>query len=477
MKRKISLALAVGAVFFGTIFLFAACQSWRRPPAPRRVVIILIDTMRRDHVSAYGYAKPTTPNLDRIAAQGLRFARAVSASSWTQPAVASLFTSTYPSVHHVTRTPSSDAAMSVLPPELTTLAEFLKAQGFVTHAVTSHPYLSALSGFDQGFDQFETASKIIDEREPKAVMDRGLAWLERQPKAEKFFLYVHIMGPHFPYLPPPEVQGRFTTERVQGVKEVFAGKNYGEQSDYLGGAGLSFFQSRPDLKAELIGLYDEEILYSDEQVGRMWEALSARGLGHDTMLIILSDHGEGFLGHGRFGHGNSLFGELTDVPLIIYYPPLGQGRTVAGLVSLMDLFPTLVELFGADRPEPMQGVSLLPFIRGGKEHEPVLSELHVLGLARLTTPSSSLIFRPRLKVQRDGQTSFQEQETMFFNLTEDPGEKNNLAAGQPELADPLLQTLLTMEEENRKIKIPPAKPRKLDDQTLQELKALGYIKN
>jgi arylsulfatase len=438
-------------------------------------VLLVIDTLRADHVHAYGYERETTPWMDKLAGKGVLFERAVAASSWTQPSMASLLTSTYPMVHQVTRTPQSHAGMSVLPPDLVTISEFLKERGFATHAVSSHPYCSALSGFDQGFDGFDTVSEVISEYEAQEVMDRAIQWLSSQTVQSEFFLYVHIMGPHFPYVPPPEFQGRFTTERVEEVKAVFRGMDYKQQIDFMGAEGVEFFKSRPDLLAELIGLYDEEIAFSDSQVGRLWKTLESLGMLPSTMLIVLSDHGEGFLQHGRFGHGNSLFRELLEVPLIIYYPPLGEGVRVKGMVSLMDVFPAICALFRSAPPYPAQGSSLLPVIGGGKDHAPVLSELLIMGIARLTTHEHALIYRPRLKVQRQGR-SFEEPEAIkLFNLNEDPIEMKDVSGQQPELAGSMVESLLRMEQENRRIKIAPAQSRRINEELRQKLMALGYL--
>jgi arylsulfatase A-like enzyme len=403
------------------------------------------------------------------------FERAVASSSWTQPSMASLFTSTYPSVHHVTRTPDSDVGLSVLSPEFVTLAEFLQGQGFATHAVSSQPFCNALSGFDQGFDQFETVSSVTDSNESRLVMDRALTWVGRQDPDRSWFLYVHVMGPHSPYIPPPEFQGRFTTERVKEVKAILDPMGYKEQVEYLAGAGVQYFSARPELLAELVGLYDEEIAFADEQTGRLWQELESRGMLDRTMFIVLADHGEGFLAHQRFLHGNTLYRELTDVPLIIAYPPLGQGARVKAVVSLLDVYPLLVDLLAGAPPYPMQGVSLLPFIKGHEERDPVMSELIEKGIAKMSGPGYSFFFQPKARFKRDGSTITQEQRTYLFDLAADPDEMNDLAEKQPERVQKLLDTFLEMERENLKIKIKPARSRGLNPEQIEQLKALGYL--
>jgi arylsulfatase A-like enzyme len=432
------------------------------------VILVVIDTLRADHVHSYGYQRNITPNLDRIASGGLLFERAISTCSWTQPSMASLFTSTYPLVHHVRGAPDgSRIEVSVLPPDLVTMAEFLKGQGLVTRAVSSQPWTNPLAGFGQGFDDFETVSKLLDEREAEKVMDRALHWLSSRSGKERFFLYIHMMGPHYPYIPPPDFQGRFTTGRLRKVQALLEGKEYNDQIKYLIGEGKRAFMSDPGLLSELIGLYDEEVAYSDHQVGRLWSLLDSRDMLDGTMLIVLSDHGEEFLEHNMFVHGHNLFRETVEVPLIVHYPPLGRGIRIAGIVSLMDVFPTIVELFNAEPPYPSQGRSLMDMISGGGDHSPALSENLGHGLVKLTTPSHSIIYQASLAHLPD--------RTWLFDLNEDPLEKADVSDEYPDITERMLGELLDMEYQNQKIKIKPVSSRSLTREQIEQLKAIGYL--
>lgn len=237
------------------IFLFisacnpSSCHRGKEIQAPERVVLIVIDTLRRDHVSAYGYEKKTTPWIDRLASQGITFDRAVAPSSWTQPSIASLFTSTYPTVHHITMPPSKDASMSVLSSRFMTLGELMKKAGLSTRAISSQPWISPLSGFGQGFENFDLVSNMLDERESEKVFDKALEWLATSKKHHRFFLYLHVMGPHWPYNPAPEYQGKFTSVRVKKVTKLFKGKQLIEQYEVLTKTEKARFQSDPGLLA------------------------------------------------------------------------------------------------------------------------------------------------------------------------------------------------------------------------------------
>lgn len=436
-------------------------------PPPKRVVLLVIDTLRRDHVGAYGYEKNTTPHLDSLAKEGVLFKDAYSNCSWTQPSMASLFTGAYPLVHKVTEPPDSEfVAAAVLPPGVTTMAEFLKAEGMTTHAVSSQPWCNDLSGFDQGFDGFEKVSTILDTREAEKVMDQSLEWLEKQGPDEDFFLYIHIMGPHFPYIPPPEWQGKFTGPRLPEIRSMLEDKNYVDQSRVLH-KKRHRFASDDGLLAELEGLYDEEVAFSDHQLARLMARLDKQGMSEGTMVIVLSDHGEEFVEHGRFFHGHSLYRELLEVPLVIWYPPLGKGVEVDDMVSLVDVFPTLIELFDGKKPDHCQGKSLAPLLWKDGGHGPILAELVGHGLGKLTTPDYSFIYQ--------GEIRDKSEQTMLFDRKADPHEEKDISDKKPELNNEMLSRFLEMESINMDKAVKPVKSRKLDDEQQKRLRALGYL--
>ncbi len=445
------------------------CSGDAGVPAPRRVILLVIDTLRKDHVGAYGYERNTTPNFDRLSQKGILFKNPFATCSWTQPSMASMFTSTYPSVHHVLRPPDSTIVSSaVLSPEFVTLTEFLKDQGMKTQAVSSQPWCNDLSGFDQGFDDFAVVSKIIEPREAEMVMNKSLEWLQKQSPDTRFFLYIHIMGPHFPYIPPGRYKGMFTSSKVEKVKRMLEGLDYADQMLVLNKMNKHLFKNDPGLLAEVVGLYDEEVAYSDAQLARLLEALDSRGLMQGTMLIVCSDHGEEFLEHDKFLHGHSLYRELIEVPFLIYYPPLGEGVEVEGLVSIIDIYPTIVELFDKDAPYPCQGRSLVPHVSDNGGREFVLSELFTRErIKNLTTNTHSLIYQPA--------SGEEEERTRLYDLINDPREKKDVSEKLPETVAQMLSILRSMDRENQNIKIEPVRSRNLTPRQARQLRALGYM--
>jgi len=326
--RRWHLVLAVALLTFG-------CEA----PRPTNVIVVLIDTLRSDHLGCYGYARPTSPNIDRIAAEGFVFDAAIAQSSWTAPSVASLFTSVYPSAHGVVRFGSK------IPQEFTTLAEVLHQRGLKTAAFSANmAFVSPEKAFDQGFDTFEVLTRraLPDETDQKifgkvsseaeAVTDRVLRHLEGVGN-EPFFLYVHYIDPHTPYDAPGENRDRF----------VAPGWNGKTAADFFGVGGMV---NATDAEVpHLLDLYDGEIAYTDAQLGRLFSYLDSTGLMDKSLLVITSDHGEEFHDHGGFTHGTSLYREQVQVPLIVRAPG-GGGRRVAKTVELVDVGPTVIEELG-----------------------------------------------------------------------------------------------------------------------------------
>jgi arylsulfatase A-like enzyme len=309
------------------------------------VVLVSIDTLRRDHVGAYGYAKPTTPRLDALAREGLLCEDAVSTSSWTLPAHLSMLTGVDPAAHggvdmhhgHNRRDP--------------TLQALLKTAGFATRAITSHLYVSALYGFDTGFDHLD----FHQERKATDVADRAIALLDRLGD-RPFFLFLHFYDPHWHYDPPEGTRRLFATG--------YAGTLTGLWQDFKE-------KTRENTSAEelahLLALYDGEIRYTDDEIGRILDHLKARGLDKSTLVLATSDHGEEFLEHGSWEHQKTLYEEVVRIPLILRGPGVTPRRE-KNPASLLDVAPTVLAWAGlAPRPEH-QGQSLLSPLGDGETY-------------------------------------------------------------------------------------------------------------
>src|SRR5262245_7793877 len=319
------------------------------------IVLIVVDTLRADHLGAYGYDRGTTPHLDVLARQGTVFDAAWSAAPWTLPSVMSIMTSRYPSSHRV----ENDGLK--LGADTPTLAETLERSGYATAAFVSHVYVSSAFGFGRGFETFEDFGlsrpdyRLEAGMEPRAdrVTDSALAWLDRQGR-RPVFLFVHYFDPHWPYDPPE-------TFRPPGEA------GYHGSLDAAYDSISRFLDPRQplpdDYRAFLLARYDGEIRFVDEQIGRLLDRLSASERGPRAWVVVTADHGEEFKDHGSMGHGRRLYEEVVRVPLIIRRPGKngapGGGARVSAPVSGIDLLPTLVAAAGAPAPAGAQGVSLL----------------------------------------------------------------------------------------------------------------------
>jgi arylsulfatase A-like enzyme/Tfp pilus assembly protein PilF len=454
-----------------------------RPEMPN-VVLIVIDTLRADHVGAYGYGIPTTPNIDLLADRSVVFETVVSQAPWTAPAMASLFTGLYPSVHGLdggivwgeeAAPPAGGlpfAVQKALPPGHQTLAEAFRDSGYTTAGFVSNLYVNSIFGFAQGFDHFDDdyADYNFEQGEVKRRADvtneRVFNWL-RSELEEPFFLLVHYNDPHWPYDPPPpfgrnliaEYDGSLTPTKTREVVVT-----HHEVPPPISDQDLAY----------IVGLYDGEIQYVDAQLGRLLEA--ARGLPteRDLVTVLTADHGEEFLDHGAFNHGYTLYEEQTSVPFIVSAPSKIEPRRVSQQVRLIDAAPTLLEMAGIDyRKERFQGQSLVPLMVGSSlDPLDAFSEATNFGgqSALRSTDSHKLIH------------SLIDPQWLLFDLDSDPGELNDLATLRAERLRELAARLEAWREENRALRVrinvagTGVDQVVLDEEMRKGLEALGYIR-
>ena len=367
------------------------------PAARPNVLLLSVDTLRRDHLGCYGHERDTSPHLDALARTGVVFDRAVSPCCWTLPSHASMLTGLYPAYHGL----QDDGVM--LPEEVPTLAEGLQALGYRTLAVVSHVYVSKAFDLQRGFDLFDDSLILGGKTNPVAgqVVERFLRHLGREPR-QPFFAFVHFFDPHWDYAAPAPFRGRFANPRYDGPVD-------GTYQQMLTYNARGKRMSRAD-RRQSKALYDEEIAYVDFEIGRLLGALGERGLLDDTVVVFTADHGEEFEEHGRIGHAKTLFAEQLDVPLIIAGPSgLPPGSRRSDLVSLVDLAPTLLELAGG---RPMEGAHGSSLLREGSSRV-VFAE--------------SIRFGTEIRaVQKDGHKLIHypgEDRWLFYDLLEDPTEQ------------------------------------------------------
>ncbi len=325
----------------GRVVLGSPRLSSARPSPHGRVLIwISQDTVRADHVGLYGYGRPTTPAIDRRAAEWVVFDEAVATAPWTLPSLVSQFTGRYPSRHGAVL---DDQARE---PGQATVFQALAAQGFTVLGVTANRFVSPEFGTADGFDALSfTPSDAGD------VTQLALGELLENWGGGDLALFVHYMDAHFPYDPPPRFRALFATSYRGPVN----GRNF---------IGLAPGRTPPDEVAYVRALYDAELAHSDEQIDFLLESLDRRGLLSPAVVVYSADHGEGFLDHGKWLHASTVYRELLRVPLAISAPGL-RPRRVREPVSMVDLAPTLLDLLGVPAPASMQGRSLRPALEGG----------------------------------------------------------------------------------------------------------------
>jgi len=319
---------------------FLAACGGATPESPAvgpNVLLICIDTLRADHLGCYGAERDTSPNLDRLAARSIRFVDASATACWTKPSVPSFLTGTYPLQHGVYQGSARDeggASSDVLPASAWTLAEAFSAAGYQTAAFVKNAQLRAGLGFEQGFDLY------VDEAgDAREIRWQASDWLAERDPARPFFLYLHLLDAHWPYDIPTEAARRWASP---GGVDFFRGDGARELRDAINGGELELTGEQ---RADLVALYDGAIRYVDGELGRLFAWLEREGVADDTLISVLSDHGEEFLEHGKIGHGHGLFENLLRVPWLLHVPGR-PAQEVAGSVSLVDVFPTLLAAAG-----------------------------------------------------------------------------------------------------------------------------------
>ncbi len=409
--RRVGTACLVGL----SLVLFA-CGRDSRP----NVLLISIDTLRADHLKAYGYERETAPSLTRLATDGARFENSYSQSSSTVPTHASLFTGRYPFQHG-----SYHVGLPVRDEELT-LAERLSEQGYQTFGAVSSVRFRGKTGFDQGFDVFARFDELEKNERSSAVTDQVLAWIDEA--REPWFGLVHYFDPHQPYAPPEPFRSQWHPGLPMPKPEG--------TSDYL------YFHNGPDravppeVLAYLRALYDSEIRFLDVQLERLFARLTPeRGMA-GTLVIVTSYHGEEFKEHGGLSHSERLYEELIRVPLLVWWPGrISAGTLVEAPVQTIDVLPTLLELIGVGRPDGLPGRSrageLLASGGGAGDSgddsplpgHPVLTQLMPSRWA-LTADVADARFK---YVSRD------DAPHRLYDLTSDPGELRDLLDDRPEV--------------------------------------------
>ncbi len=468
-----------------------------RPDDPD-VVLVVLDTVRALNVSSYGYARATAPELDRLAAEGALFLDATSPSTWSLPSHASLFTGRYPSSH------GAHGEHQYLDARFPTLAQALATGGYETYCITANAWISDGLGLTRGFawqdealiaqsavgKSFNFIFRLLDwlgfdesDKGGGAVAESFEAWVRARPAegGRPAFVFLNFIEAHFPYHKLPRRSLFEFTDRAYGdlrkISIDLMAQQFGGKSQPL------------DVVSEPArDMYDGGIVYSNELLRRVVEALRAQGTLDRTVLVVLADHGEILGERGAFfGHGPSLYQEAVGVPLVMRYPPrIPAGTRVAPPVSTVGVFATLLDLAGLEPPPTLQVASLAPLAAGATQDGggPVLSELHVFrevasGDAR---PDPQMHGDRRYRLLRDGNLKLvvsSKGDTFLYDLAAAPKETRNLAAERPDEVARMQARLAAAQQQNALPAIDAVlatgeEPPELDEATRERLRALGY---
>jgi len=427
VRLKPGLRLGLRLCLLPGLCLCLACGEGKPRP---NLVLIGVDTLRRDHLGCYGYERNTSPNIDELAAGGVLFENVVAPSPWTLPSFATVFTSLYPTQH------GANGSRKALRENIPTLAALLQANGYATGAVVNAPYLKGHHGVARGFDFYYMTPP--EGRAADGTTRDALAWIEENSD-RPFFMFAHYFDPHIPYDPPAPFDSIFDPEYTGTIKSPYNPKELPKFRD----EEFAQMESLSDADWNRIrSLYDGEIAFMDEAVGNLLRGLDERGLTDNTLIVFLSDHGEEFFEHHGFEHGHSLYDELIKVPVVLSLPDvLPEGSRIARQIRLLDVQPTILEMLGITPWGEPEGVSVLPLIAGSGRPaqagasllppEIALSEATLYGDER--TSLSAFPWKLIYNINKD--------EIACFNLAEDPGEITDLSREPIESLDLLEQTL------------------------------------
>jgi choline-sulfatase len=445
------------------LLLGAGCRLFVQAPpklADLNVLLVVIDTIGAKHTGLYNPQVTFTPNIDKLAAGGVRFARSYATAPWTKPAIASIVTGKMPTNHGVT------AHESRLGADQPTLAKSLKLLGFKTLGAVSHLYVSAEAGFAQGFDAYEEVTsktrmhKIVTSAK---VSDKALAWLGEYSSGKKeapFFMFLHYFDPHYNYQHHPEFD---QTPAYEGpIKPGMNIRKLRELAPHFRPGDIEYLQ----------GLY-HEIAFTDFHIGRVLERLKELGLSGRTLVILAADHGEEFMEHGWIGHTRTLYEELIRVPLIISLPGVFGTRVVEAPVSQIDIAATLVDMAGQPKTESVDGVSLLPLLMGGRGSGPreLISEVS------FESPTIQDGFKTAL-MQGDYKLIHDRRAGTWqlYNLRADPDEKHDQAKEAPEMVKEMSARVTAWEARSDAKASGQGAPQVAPNQEeLEQLKSLGYM--
>jgi arylsulfatase A-like enzyme len=506
--RKVTLSLALEAERPGVLGFWGApavrshgadaVAAGSKPDAgsPQGIILVWADTLRRDHLGAYGYGRTTSPSIDRLAREGTLFRDCIGQATWTKVATPALMTSLYPSSHGVRD--FSDR----LPGSAVTMAEVYRDAGYATLSMSSIMFTGKFTNLHRGFEEVHEDTSLPDRGSSKTArlyVDRLLPWLEAHRDAP-FFVFLHVSDPHDPYRPAPPYDILWADP---GQREEHERQNK-EVRKFVSAPLLKAFgmPTRDELvKAGFdadayVGYdrdwYDGSIRAMDAEMGRLVERLRALGLDRKTLLVFTGDHGEEFLEHGRTFHGQSVYGELDTLPLILWGPGrVAPGVVVDRTVETIDIMPTLLEISRLKVPVQAQGRSFVSLLGPGSSpgdgrasgwiERPAITEKastsEPMGAPPPQDTESTSIVAGGWKLIHNTKRPEGKPEFEMYDHANDPLDRNDVAAGHPDVVQDLAKKLESWRKMAATAKLKPdaETAKSLSKEELERLKSLGYI--
>ena len=459
------------------IGLLAACGSEPVGGIPERpnLVLVVLCSLRHDHLGFAGYDRPTTPFLDELAEQSTRFERFVSASAQTKPSSASLFTGLTPNVHRLVDPYSMRQVIEggegepprTLSDGVETLAESLQRAGYATGCRINNVNAGEFFNLDQGCEDSVTSHYYPTSR----MLDDLGSFLDGRDPEQPFFYLLFTLDAHVPYAPEYDDFLRFHQPEELPPQDSFGDylRSFQREIRRLIEAGEPVPE---ELQRRYVDAYDAALASLDRRLSRLPEVLAEAGVEGETLIFVTADHGESFFDPGRVGmqqitHGRDLSQHLVHIPLLVHGPGIEAGGRVSQLARSIDLYPTLVELAGGEPPDILQGRSLVPFLTGAEpEPEPVTAFLS------RNDGQHHAVIDGRYKLQ-----SWKDERFELYDLSLDPFETEDLFEQEPALARQLLGELQYWREQEEVLApiVGTTGSRELPPEMIEQLDALGYL--
>lgn len=463
---------------------------------PQKVILIWTDTLRKDHLKTYGYSRDTSPNMDKLASQGVKFADTIAQATWTKVATPAMMTSLYPTTNGVRN------FYDRLPSSATTMAEVFYNAGFATVNYCGNLFTGKFTNLHQGFEEVNEDISLSDPNSSKTsreTIDKFLPWLESH-KSVPFFAFVHLYDPHHPYKPKPpydtmwadpardKQQQQETKKLVDAITNPLMKMFEAASKDEFQKAGVD---PKPYMQYN-IDHYDGSIRGMDTEIGRLIEKLKELELDKKTMIVIASDHGEEFLEHGQTTHGQSVYSELTEVSLILWGPQyLPKNKVVPETVEMVDLMPTILELCNLRGPKEMQGESLVPLLKNVSDahtaeasewkRRPAISERANTGEENGAPPPYNYeaysIISGQWKLIHNVLPQHGQPEFELFDRQNDVYDQHDVAASHPEIVQKLSREIALWKQHAESVKLKPdsESTQNMTTEEIERLRALGYI--